>query len=50
MSTQRMLSSYKPALRSHLVAVGALQGQSYTFISGRDMVAKFGYRACPGRL
>jgi hypothetical protein len=49
MSTQRMLSSYKAALRSHLVAVGALQGQSYTFISGRDIVTKFGYRACPKR-
>jgi hypothetical protein len=49
MSTQRMLNSYKEKLRSHLVAVGALQGQTYTFISGRDMVAKFGYRACPKR-
>jgi hypothetical protein len=47
MSTQRMLSSYRPRLREHLVAVGALQGQSYTFVSGRDMVARFGYRACP---
>jgi hypothetical protein len=46
-STQRMLSSYREKLRSHLVAVGALQGQSYYFISGRDMITKFGYRACP---
>jgi hypothetical protein len=49
MSTQRMLNSYKAALRNHLVAVGALQGQSYTFVSGRDMVTRFGYRACPRR-
>src|SRR5262245_10933224 len=37
-STQRMLTSYREKLRSHLVAVGALQGQSYYFISGRDMI------------
>jgi hypothetical protein len=49
LSTTRMLNSYNEKLRSHLVAVGALQGQSYTFISGRDMVTKFGYRACPKR-
>ncbi len=44
-----MLSSYKPNLRDHLVAVGALPGRSYTFISGRDMVTRFGYRACSKR-
>ena len=49
MSTTRMLNSYNEKLRNHLVAVGALQGQSYTFISGRDMVTRFGYRACPRR-
>lgn len=49
MSTQRMLNSYKPKLRDHLVAIGALQGQSYTFVSGRDMVTRFGYSACPKR-
>jgi hypothetical protein len=48
-STQRMLNSYKPKLRDHLVAIGALQGRSYTFVSGRDMVARFGYRPCPKR-
>lgn len=44
-----MLNSYNEKLRSHLVAVGALQGQAYYYISGRDMVTKFGYRACPKR-
>src|SRR5262245_26254165 len=46
-STNRILSSYKPTLRAHLEGVGALQGQAYYFISARDMVTKFGYRACP---
>jgi hypothetical protein len=48
-STVRMLNSYNEKLRSHLVTIGALQGQSYTYISGREMVTRFGYRACPGR-
>lgn len=48
-STSRMLNSYNDKLRSHLVSVGALGGQSYYFISGRDMVTKYGYRACPRR-
>jgi hypothetical protein len=46
-STSRMLNSYNQKLRDHLVSVGAMGGEAYYYISGRDMVAKFGYRACP---
>ena len=34
-------------LRDHLASVGAMGGEAYYYISGRDMVAKFGYRAYP---
>lgn len=49
MSTSRMLNSYNPKLRAHLVSVGGLQSQSYHFISGSEMIGRFGYRACPRR-
>ncbi len=42
-----MLNSYKPKLRHYLVSNGYVETFDFHTISGRDMVAKFGYRACP---
>jgi hypothetical protein len=46
-ATQRMLSSYNGSLRSYLVANHSMETTSFTTISGRDIIRKFGYRPCP---
>lgn len=45
-ATQRMLNSYNGSLRSYLVANHIMDTSSFTTISGRDIIRKFGYRAC----
>lgn len=45
--TSHMLAAYKPALRHYLVANHYVDTLEFHTISGRDMIAKFGYRAGP---
>ena len=42
-----MLNSYKPALRQYLVANHYVDSFDFHAISGRDIIQKFGYPACP---
>jgi hypothetical protein len=42
-----MLNSYKPKLRSFLVANHYVDTFEFHTISGRDIIQKFGYRECP---
>ncbi len=42
-----MLASYKPNLRNYLVKNGYVDTFEFHAISGRDIISKFGYRACP---
>jgi hypothetical protein len=42
-----MLRSYKPKLRNYLVSNHYVDTFEFHTISGSDMIAKFGYRACP---
>lgn len=42
-----MLNSYKPKLRSHLVSNHYVDTFEFHAIPGRDIIQKFGYRACP---
>ncbi len=42
-----MLNSYKPKLRSYLVSNHYVDTFEFHAISGRDIIQKFGYRACP---
>jgi hypothetical protein len=42
-----MLASYKPKLRNYLVKNGYVETFDFHAISGRDIIGKFGYRACP---
>jgi hypothetical protein len=42
----RMLSSYNARLRNYLVKGGYVEGFEFHSISGRDMIARFGYRSC----
>jgi hypothetical protein len=44
--TQRMLNSYNGSLRSYLVANHIMETSTFTTISGRDIIRKFGYRPC----
>ncbi|RXH08341.1 hypothetical protein EAS54_36015 [Bradyrhizobium guangzhouense] len=44
--TQRMLNSYNGSLRSYLIANHIMETSTFTTISGRDVIRKFGYRAC----
>lgn len=44
-----MLNSYKPKLRSYLVSNGYVDSFEFHSISGRDIIQKFGYKACPPR-
>ena len=41
-----MLASYNAKLRNYLVAGGHVERFEFHAISGRDMIARFGYRAC----
>lgn len=47
-ATSRMFNSYNGRLKAHLTAVKAMETPAFHAISGREMVRKFGYRACPG--
>lgn len=42
-----MLNSYNPKLRSYLVANHYVDTFEFHAISGRDIIQKFGYKACP---
>lgn len=42
-----MLNSYKPKLRSYLVSNHYVDTFEFHAIPGRDIIQKFGYRACP---
>ena len=46
--TRRMLSSYNSKLRGYLTERGIMQSPEFHTISGRTMISRFGYRACPG--
>jgi hypothetical protein len=46
-STNHMLAAYKPKLRQYLVSNHYMDTLAFHTISGRDMVDKFGYKACP---
>ena len=45
----RMLSSYKPKLRTYLVSNGYVESFEFHAMSGRELIQNFGYRACPPR-
>ena len=42
----RMLAAYNAKLRNYLVSGGYVDGFEFHTISGQDIIAKFGYRAC----
>jgi hypothetical protein len=46
--TSRMMNSYNGKLRSYLTARRIMESPQFHTISGRDMINRFGYRACPG--
>jgi hypothetical protein len=48
-ATRRMMNSYNSKLRSYLTARHVMESPAFHTISGRDMISRFGYRACPGR-
>jgi hypothetical protein len=45
-ATDHMMAAYKPQLRRYLQAGHYMEAKAFHTISGRDMIAKFGYRAC----
>ncbi|HVT54920.1 MAG TPA: hypothetical protein VHD34_02565 [Xanthobacteraceae bacterium] len=45
-STAYMLRHYNAKLRAYLADNHAMEKSSFFAISGRDMISKFGYRAC----
>jgi hypothetical protein len=45
-ATQHMLDSYNPALRQYVTANHFMDSLTFHTISGRDMIARFGYPAC----
>lgn len=48
-ATQQMMNSYNGRLRSYLVANHIMDTTTFTTISGRDIIQKFGYRACAAK-
>lgn len=46
-ATSHLLAAYKPALRQFVMANHYMDTLAFHTISGREMIAKFGYRACP---
>ena len=48
-ATQRVMNSYNSKLRSYLTAHRVMESAKFHTISGRDMINRFGYRACPRR-
>jgi hypothetical protein len=45
--TNRMLNSYRPALRSYVSANHFMDTSELHSISGAEIIQKFGYRECP---
>jgi hypothetical protein len=45
-STAYMLKHYNAKLRAYLIEKHAMEKSSFFAISGRDLISKFGYRAC----
>lgn len=45
-ATKRMLDSYKPALRSYLVANKIMETKKFTSIPGSVIISRFGYPKC----
>ncbi len=45
-ATQRMLNSYNRKLRRYVLANKLMATPAFTTISGRDIIRRFGYRAC----
>jgi hypothetical protein len=46
-STNHMLAAYKPKLRQYLVSNHHMDTLAFHTIPGREMIDKFGYKACP---
>lgn len=46
-ATNHMLAAYNPSLRQYLVANHWVDSLEFHSISGRELISKFGYRACP---
>ena len=46
-STSHILAAYNSALREYVTANHYMDTLAFHTISGRDMISKFGYRACP---
>jgi hypothetical protein len=46
-ATQHLFNAYNSKLRSYLTANRAMDTLAFHAVSGRDMIQKFGYRACP---
>jgi hypothetical protein len=44
---ERMLATYNAKLREFLIANHYMDSPEFHAVSGRDIVRKFGYRACP---
>jgi hypothetical protein len=47
LATSRMVNSYNAKLRSYLAANHVMESPAFHTISGRDMIQRFGYKACP---
>ncbi len=45
--TQHMLAAYNAPLREYVTANHFMDTLAFHTISGRDMIRRFGYRACP---
>ena len=45
--TRRMFNSYNGRLRAYLTANHIMESPAFHTLSGRDMIQRFGYRACP---
>ncbi|MGB0085741.1 MAG: hypothetical protein WBP94_10265 [Rhodomicrobiaceae bacterium] len=48
-ATEHMLNAYNARLRSYVVSHHYMDTIAFHDVSGRDLIQKFGYRACPGR-
>ena len=46
-NTAIMMNTYNAKLRAYLVAHHSLETVTFTTISGRDIISRFGYRECP---
>jgi hypothetical protein len=46
-NTQHMLDAYKPALRHYLLSHRYMATPDFHAISAHELIATFGYRACP---